>query len=66
MPFYRFDYVVSNWTRYTPMLLEPFLELRHLTGTLNLDVQLDVLSRPGDVKLLEPTKACEPTTSSFA
>ncbi|MGZ8844516.1 MAG: thiolase family protein, partial [Pyrinomonadaceae bacterium] len=40
VPFDRLDYGVSDWARFAPVLFEPFLKLRHLAGTLNLDVQL--------------------------
>ena len=62
----RIDYGLGNVSRFVPVRLEPLLELRDLARALDLDVQFDVFVRPGRVKLLEPTSAWAPTTSSFA
>ena len=66
VPLDRLDDRVGDVAGLVPVLLEPLLELRDLARALNLDVELDVLGQPGRVKLLEPTSACAPTTSSFA
>ena len=39
----RFDDSLGDVSRFVPMYLEPFLELRDLARTLNLDIQLDIL-----------------------
>ena len=39
----RIDYGIGDVSRFVPVRLEPFLELRDLARALDLDVQLDVL-----------------------
>ena len=58
--------VVGDVLGLLPVRLEPLLKLRDLARALDLDVQLDVLGQAGRVKLLEPTRAWDPTTSSLA